>query len=274
MLLCRAELAVRGLVATVVTSYQAGLLLLTNKQLHTLAITGQETEEPADWLQPQVGTEPSPVLVMFDWLCSVSVQLRQQGPGGRVCAAGRAGARAGGGRPQPGLRLLPAGGQGQVSLGGGLTVRVKHRRGEHFTAKRKILILALSPRTERLCDQLVDRLQESVRPRPIPVTRLTGDTETVLGAGLAELQPHPGTPHTVLVAGAVLDYSKPEWEEVTVMLTSSHLLLTHHFYQWQLGGRTSQQLAVKLAERIETIDSVVSLSHLLRIENSSTRCGE
>jgi len=107
-----------------------------------------------------------------------------------------------------------------------------------------------------LCDQLVDRLQESVRPRPIPVTRLTGDTETVLGAGLAELQPHPGTPHTVLVAGAVLDYSKPEWEEVTVMLTSSHLLLTHHFYQWQLGGRTSQQLAVKLAERIETIDSV------------------
>ena len=59
MLLCRAELAVRGLVATAVTSYRAGLLLLTNKQLHTLAISGQETEEPADWLQPQVGTEPS-----------------------------------------------------------------------------------------------------------------------------------------------------------------------------------------------------------------------
>ena len=43
---------------TAVTSYQARLLLLTNMQLHTLALTGQETEEPADWLQLQVGSEP------------------------------------------------------------------------------------------------------------------------------------------------------------------------------------------------------------------------
>ena len=219
LLLTKAELHVRS-----VARMFPGVLVVTNKKIYLLHITARETEEPGDWLELVTVGDVTRLTRLVGLVGRVGLALELLGNKHQ---------------PTPFYRLS--------SVAGGV-------QDESDCYQ---VIVGGRQRTELLADQLVERLQESVRSAPIPVTWLCPEQEAVLTLQL-QLSPDP---EAFMMARCV---EAGKWQRVSVIFSASSIIVTEDFFYWLFTCK-HRQLAVKHQVRIETLENLVSNQTSLKL---------
>ena len=205
-----------------------GVVVVTNKKIYILAITGRETEEPGDWLDLVTEGE-------------VSRLTRLVGLVGRLGVAVELGANKQHQQHQPFYRLS------SVAAYSG------QEEGDCYQ-----VVVGSRDTTEMLVDQLLTSLQERVRSSPTPLTWLAPDQEAVINHQLG------GQQDAFLTARCV---ESDGWVAVNIVLSSSSLLVTEQFFYWLFTSK-HRQLAVKHRLAIDDLEALVSNLSFPKVEEN------
>jgi len=119
------------------------------------------------------------------------------------------------------------------------------------------LVLRDQQRTSRLVHQLVDTLQQQVRATPIPVTWLAREEESLLAAQVRKTCPEAAG--RLVLFQLARQLVRGRWEDVSVVVTPSHLVITRDFLSW-LFQPGQAELEVVASWRVEDIQGLVGHS--------------
>jgi len=205
------------------TSVWPGVLVVTNKRIYTLKITGKENEEPSDWLELRSSANVQKLSRLVGLVGGQGVGLELQTSTKPV---------------QPSFYRLPV---------------VTGYSGEGTDCY--YLVMGDSGRVDKMMDQLVERLQEAVRSTPIPVTRLTQDEEAVISAQVARVCPEAETRVELFQMCRMVEDGADDWERVSIILTPSHIVVAQDFFQWLFTSK-EKELQIKCVEKIEMLESL------------------
>lgn len=205
------------------SSVWPGVLVVTNKRIYMLKITGPETEEPGDWLELRASSSVQKLSRLVGLVGGQGVGLELQSNNKPA---------------QPSFYRLPV---------------VTGYTGEGTDCY--YLIMGDKGRVDKMMDQLVEKLQEAVRSTPIPVTRLTQDEEAVISAQVSRVCPEAEARVELFVMSRMLKDVKDDWERVSIILTPSHIVVTQDFFQWLFTSK-EKELEIKLVEKIEKLEGL------------------
>jgi len=205
------------------TTVWPGVVVVTNKRIYMLKITGQETEEPSDWLELRASSAVQKLSRLVGLVGGQGVGLELQASNKPV---------------QPSFYRLPV---------------VTGYTGEGTDCY--YLIMGDKGRVDSLMDQLVERLQEAVRSTPIPVTRLTQDEEAVISAQVARVCPEAEARVELFVMSRMVEVGADDWERVSIIVTPSHLVVAQDFFQWLLTSK-EKELQIKFVEKLEKLEGL------------------
>jgi len=205
------------------SSVWPGVLVVTNKRIYTLRITGKETEEPSDWLELRSSANVQKLSRLVGLVGGQGVGLELQSNNKPA---------------QPSFYRLPV---------------VTGYSGEGTDCY--YLVMGDRGRVDKMMDQLVERLQEAVRSTPIPVTRLTQDEEAVISAQVARVCPEAETRVELFQMSRMVEEGGDDWERVSIILTPSHIVVAQDFFQWLFTSK-EKELQIKCVEKIEKLDSL------------------
>jgi len=204
-----------------------GLLVVTNKRIYALKITGKETEEPGDWLELKASANVQKLSRLVGLVGGQGVGMELQTNTKPV---------------QPSFYRLPV----VTGYGGGYS-------GEGTDCF--YLVMGDRGRVDSMMDQLVERLQEAVRSTPIPVTRLSQDEEAVISAQVARVCPDAETRVELFQMARILEEGADHWERVSIILTPSHIVVAQDFFQWLFTSK-EKELQIKCVEKIDSLDNL------------------
>jgi len=204
LLLAKGYLHIRS----IPNSVWPGVLVVTNKRIYTLGITGVETEEPSDWLELKSSANVQNLCRLIGLVGGQGVGLELQSISKPV---------------QPSFYRLPM---------------VTGYSGEGSDCY--YMIMGDKTRVDSMMDQLVEKLQESVRSTPIPITRLTQDEEAVISNQVARACPEADTRIELFQMANMIMEGQEQWERVSVIVTSSHIAVCRDFFLWLFTSNEKQ----------------------------------
>jgi len=200
-----------------------GVLVVTNKRIYTLGITGAETEEPSDWLELKSSANVQNLCRLIGLVGGQGVGLELQSNSKPV---------------QPSFYRLSM---------------VTGYSGEGSDCY--YMIMGDRTRVDSMMDQLVEKLQESVRSTPIPITRLTQDEEAVISNQVARACPEAETRIELFQMANMIMEGRDQWERVSVIVTSSHIAVCRDFFLW-LFTSNEKQLPFISVQKIENLNNL------------------
>jgi len=205
------------------TTVWPGVVVVTNKRIYMLKITGPETEEPGDWLELRASSAVHKLSRLVGLVGGQGVGLELQSSNKPV---------------QPSFYRLPV---------------VTGYTGEGTDCY--YLIMGDKGRVDNMMDQLVERLQEAVRSTPIPVTRLTQDEEAVISAQVTRVCPEAEARVELFAMCRMIEVGADDWERVSIIVTPSHVVVAQDFFQWLFTSK-EKELQIKLVEKIEKLEGL------------------
>eukprot|EP00092_Neocalanus_flemingeri_P010449 GFUD01011260.1.p1 GENE.GFUD01011260.1~~GFUD01011260.1.p1 ORF type:complete len:1434 (+),score=529.61 GFUD01011260.1:103-4404(+) len=209
------------------SSLWEGVLVVTNKRIYALRITGKETEEPGDWLELRSSANVQKLSRLVGLVGGQGVGLELQSNSKPA---------------QPSFYRLP----GVAGYSSGYS-------GEGTDCY--YLVMGDRGRVDRMMDQLVERLQEAVRSTPIPVTRLSQDEEAVISAQVARVSPEAEPRVELFQMARMLEDGADEWERVSIIVTPSHIVVAQDFFHWLFTCK-DKQLQIIGKEKIENLNNL------------------